>query len=72
MLGKREPEDDIDTKVSLKKQKKDVIAAVQKEKAVKKVPKKVESSDDSDSESEEEEKVQLCPSLFICWFEYLI
>ena len=49
-----------------------MIAAVQKEKAVKKVPKKVESSDDSDSESEEEEKVQLCPSLFICWFEYLI
>ncbi|EFH48047.1 predicted protein [Arabidopsis lyrata subsp. lyrata] len=28
--SKREPEDDVDTKVSLKKQKEDVIAAVQK------------------------------------------
>ncbi|CAH8256949.1 unnamed protein product [Arabidopsis lyrata] len=33
-LGKREPEDDVDTKVNLKKRKKDVIAAVQKEKAL--------------------------------------
>lgn len=56
--GKREPENDLETKVNLKKQKKDVIAAVQKEKAEKKVPKKVESSDSSDSsDSEEEEKV---------------
>ncbi|CAN8288486.1 unnamed protein product [Cochlearia groenlandica] len=55
--GKRAPEDDVDTKVSLKKQKKDVIAPVKKEKSSKKVPKKVESSDSSDSsESEEEEK----------------
>ncbi|KAF3527912.1 hypothetical protein DY000_02041914 [Brassica cretica] len=55
---KREPEDDLDTKVNLKKQKKDLVAAVQKEKAEKKVPKKVESSDESDSsDSEEEEKV---------------
>lgn len=39
-------------------QKKDLVAAVQKEKAEKKVPKKVESSDESDSsDSEEEEKV---------------
>jgi len=56
--GKREPEDDLETKVNLKKQKKDLVAAVQKEKAEKKVPKKVESSDESDSsDSEEEEKV---------------
>lgn len=53
--GKRDPEDDLDTKVNLKKQKKDVIAAVQKEKAEKKVPKKVESSDSSDSSDIEEE-----------------
>ncbi|CAF2097957.1 unnamed protein product [Brassica rapa subsp. narinosa] len=51
--GKRDPEDDLDTKVNLKKQKKDVIAAVQKEKAEKKVPKKVENSDSSDIEEEE-------------------
>lgn len=53
--GKREPEADVDAKVNLKKQKKDVIAAVQKEKAEKKVPKKVESSDSSDSSDIEEE-----------------
>ncbi|CAH8358198.1 unnamed protein product [Eruca vesicaria subsp. sativa] len=52
--GKRDPEDDLDTKVNLKKQKNDVIAAVQKEKAEKKVPKKVENSDSSDIEEEEE------------------
>ncbi|KAJ4917539.1 nucleolin 1-like [Raphanus sativus] len=57
--GKREPEDDLDTKVNLKKQKKDLVAAVQKEKAEKKVPKKVESSDEeSDSEEEDKEPAQ--------------
>ncbi|CAN7097771.1 unnamed protein product, partial [Brassica rapa subsp. narinosa] len=61
--GKREPEDDLETKVNLKKQKKDVVAAVKKEKAEKKVPKKVESSDESDSsESEEEEKAKKVPA----------
>lgn len=42
--------------MNLKKQKKDLVAAVQKEKAEKKVPKKVESSDE-ESDSEEEDKV---------------
>ncbi|XP_013637896.1 PREDICTED: nucleolin 1-like [Brassica oleracea var. oleracea] len=59
--GKRDPEDDLDTKVNLKKQKKDVIAAVQKEKAEKKVPKKVESSDSSDSSDIEEEVKEPAP-----------
>ncbi|KAF3609641.1 hypothetical protein DY000_02048245 [Brassica cretica] len=59
--GKRDPEDDLDTKVNLKKQKKDVIAAVQKEKAEKKVPKKVESSDSSDSSGIEEEVKEPAP-----------
>ncbi|CAN7083057.1 unnamed protein product, partial [Brassica oleracea var. botrytis] len=61
--GKREPEDDLETKVNLKKQKKDLVAAVQKEKAEKKVPKKVESSDESDSsDSEEEDKAKKVPA----------
>lgn len=46
----------MDTKVNLKKQKKDLNAAVQKEKAEKKVAKKVESSDSSDIE----EEVEVC------------
>ncbi|KAG2305049.1 hypothetical protein Bca52824_033700 [Brassica carinata] len=62
--GKREPEDDLDTKVNLKKQKKDLVATVQKEKAEKKVPKKVESSDEESdsSDSEEEEKTKKVPA----------
>ncbi|KAF8084004.1 hypothetical protein N665_0739s0003 [Sinapis alba] len=62
--GKREPEDDLDTKVNLKKQKKDLVAAVQKEKAEKKVPKKVESSDEESdsSDSEEEDKAKKVPA----------
>lgn len=58
--NKRGAEHELDMKVDPKKQKKELIAAVQKEKAEKKTPKKVEtsSSDSSDSsDSEEDQKV---------------
>lgn len=51
--------------MSLKKQKKDVISGVQKEKSEKKVPKKVESSDSSDSEEEEKVYNYSCLILFV-------
>ncbi|KFK36056.1 hypothetical protein AALP_AA4G072000 [Arabis alpina] len=53
--GKREPEDDLETKVNLKKQK---VAAV----PAKKLPKKVESSDSDSSDSEEEVKAKKVPA----------
>ncbi|XP_019091994.1 PREDICTED: nucleolin 2 isoform X3 [Camelina sativa] len=55
--GKRDAEQDLDIQVS-KKQKKDLIATVQKEKAAKKIPKKVETSSSESSDSEEEQKTK--------------